>query len=121
MKNDLIDLDWLRSMQAALGDDALRSILNDVAEQFAEQRDSIREAVADGRFSDAARSAHLLKGAFLQAGFPALGDFSIQLEDQLQREDVAAAESALEALTNAYHEAAQGLQTFWDPPTDETL
>lgn len=105
MKNPLIDVDWLRSMQSALGAEALASIMNDVAEQFAEQKSIILQATHEGRFIDAARGAHLLKGAFLQSGFPGPAEISVLLEEKLQIEDVSGAEQTLNDLETTYGEA----------------
>lgn len=105
MKNPLIDVDWLRSMQSALGAEALSSIMNDVAEQFAEQKAIILQATREGHFVDAARGAHLLKGAFLQSGFPGPAEISVLLEEKLQNEDVSGAEQALTNLESTYGEA----------------
>jgi len=100
-----------------VGDMEMAEILKEFVGRLPDQLAAMRRSLAEERYEELRRLAHMLKGAGGSYGYPELTDASKPLEDAAKRSDHAAAEAALEALARLI----QAIQTGFARSSTEKI
>lgn len=91
----------LRELDAGVGRDSARVLLKDAPRKL----EALRSGLLGRDFDAARRAAHSLKGSAAQLGALRVAGLCAQLEEQLARDDEAAAAATCERLAAAWHAA----------------